>query len=231
MPLRTTFLGIGTGAVLMFVAPTSALAVTGTINQPCYSHIPTQGSQPIVVALTGGTPGAGYVMAATAPGKGLGSQGSASGNFDAAGNAVATIQNVSPPSGTIGPTKGQAVAITVKDFGTPNPPDQPIGIAIVTNIALSVSSKPRNPRLKRTVSVSGTPFAGKKMYGFVVKGTSRNVLRRISLGAANVCGFATTKAVVAPRSFRSGTYRLYVNAGTKLDKPNSVSFSFRITVF
>jgi hypothetical protein len=57
------------------------------------------------------------------------------------------------------------------------------------------------------------------------------VLRRISLGTANVCGFVTRKAVVAPRSFRNGTYRLYVNAGSTLNKPASLAYSFRISSF
>jgi len=229
MSLRIPLLGIATGAVLMFAAPTSALAVTGTIGKPCYSHIPTQGSEPVVVTLTGGTPGAGFVMAATAPGKGLGSQGSASGDFDAAGNATATINNISPPNGTIGPTKGQPVVISVKDFGTPGPPDVVLGTTLVTNLTVNFASQPRSPRARRAVSVSGTPFAGQPMFGFVVRGTTSRVLRRFSLGTANACGFASRKAVLASKNFKLGSYRLYVNAGNKLVKDKAVYIGFRVS--
>jgi hypothetical protein len=54
------------------------------------------------------------------------------------------------------------------------------------------------------------------------------VLRRIPLGTANACGFATRKAIVAPGSYRPGTYRLYVNAGRSLDKAKAIHSSFRI---
>lgn len=228
MSRRTPLIGATAIAALSLAAPGTALAVTGTISAPCYTHIVAKGTQPVVVGLTGGTPGAGFVMAATAPGKGLGSQGSASGNFDAAGNAIATISSVFPPSGSIDPLKGDAIVLTVKDFGVAPTVDAPLGQTLITNLGLDVSTSPRSPRAKRKVSVSGTPFAGKKLYGFVVKGASKKVLRRFTIGTANVCGYATTKAVVAPRTFKRGTYRLYVNAGPKLDKPNAIQSGFRI---
>ena len=229
MSRRTPLIGAAAAAAIAsFAAPSAAMAVTGTIGAPCHSHIVAGGTQPVVVGLTGGTPGAGFVMAATAPGKGLGSQGSTSGNFDAAGNAIATIENIFPPSGSIDPLKGDVVAITIKDFGLTPTLDQLLGQTLITNLGLDVSTTPRNPRAKRTVRVSGTPFAGKKLYGFIVKGTSRKILKRFSIGTGNVCGYARTKAVVAPKTFRRGTYRLYVNAGTKLDKPNAIMSGFRI---
>jgi hypothetical protein len=229
MSRRTSLIGAATVAALSLAPPSAATAaVTGTISAPCYSHIVAQDTQPVVVGLTGGTPGAGFVMAATAPGKGLGSQGSTSGNFDAAGNAIATIESIFPPSGSIDPLKGDVVAITIKDFGVTPAVDTLLGQTLITNLGLDVSTTPRNPRAKRTVRVSGTPFAGKKLYGFVVKGTSRKILKRFSIGTGNVCGYASTKAVVAPKTFRHGTYRLYVNAGTKLDKPNAIMSGFRI---
>lgn len=208
-------------------APTGALALTGTLNQPCYSHVPTQGSEPVVVSLAGGTPNANFLVAATVPGKGTGSAGSTTGTFDAAGNAVAQIADVSPPSGTIGPTKGQPIDISVQDFGAGGA-QQALGQATVTNLALSVSSRPDSPRAHRRVSVSGTPFAGQRIYGFIVKGTSRHVLRRFLVGTGNACGFATARRVVAPRGYRTGTYRLYVNAGPRLDKAHAIWSSFRI---
>ena len=88
MSRRTSLIGAAAVVAMSLAAPSAAMAVTGTISAPCYSHIVGSGTQPLIGGLTGGTPGAGYVMAATAPGKGLGSQGSASGNFDAAGNAL-----------------------------------------------------------------------------------------------------------------------------------------------
>lgn len=221
-------LGAAVGAVVSLAVPASAAAVTGTIGAPCYSHVPTAGSQPVVVSLTGGTPGAGYVVAATIPGKGTGSAGSIDGNFDAAGNAVAQITDVFPPNGTINPTKGQPIQLSVQDFGVAGAPETPLGTTLITNIAMDVSSKPTNPHKRRRVRVSGTPFAGQKVYGFVVKGHSKHVLRRISLGKADVCGFVKRKAVVAPRPFRYGRFRLYVNAGRKLNKSKAIHISFRI---
>lgn len=229
MSRRTSLIGAAAVAAAALAFPSAAMAVTGTISAPCYSHIVGSGTQPLIVGLTGGTPGAGFVMAATAPGKGLGSQGSTSGNFDAAGNALATITSIFPPSGSIDPLKGDAIAITIKDFGITPTVDQLLGQTLITNLDLDVSTTPRSPRAKRSVRVSGTPFAGRRLYGFIVKGTSRKILKRFAIGTGNVCGYASTKAIVAPKSFRRGTYRLYVNAGTKLDKPNAIRSGFTIS--
>jgi hypothetical protein len=227
MSIRSIAAGVlATACVLVAASPASA--ATATINQACYTHIPTRGSDPIVATLTGGTPGADFIFSATVPGKGTGSAGFASGTFDAAGNATAQITDVSPPSGTIGPTKGQVVNLTVQDFGIGGA-EQPVGQATITNLAMSVSGTPRSPRAHRRVSVSGTPFANQRLYGFVVKGTSRKVLRRVSLGTANACGFVTSRQIVAPRSFRPGTYRFYINAGTTLNKARAIGSRFRIT--
>jgi hypothetical protein len=227
-PRRTVLAVAGGALVALGAAVPAADAATGAVDKACYSHIPTRGSEPITVTLSAGTPGANFLVAATVPGKGVGSAGSVSGTFDAAGNGTAQITNVSPPSGTIGPTKGQAVTISVQDFGAGGV-DTPIATATITNIALSVGSRPRSPRARRTVTVSGTPFANQDMYGFVVKGTSRTVLRRIHLGRTNACGFVTTKAVVAPRSYRPGSYRLYINPGRSLDKAKAIGSRFSIT--
>jgi hypothetical protein len=210
------------------VAAPSALAVTGAVDKPCYTHIPTQGSEPITVTLTGGTPGADFLVAATDPGKGTGSAGSASGTFDATGNGTTQIVNVFPPSGSINPLKGQAVQISAADYGAGGV-DTPIATATITNLALKVSSTPSNPRRARTVTVSGTPFANQRLYGFITKPSSTKVLRRVALGPANACGYVSHKAVVAPASYRAGSYRMYVNAGTKLDKPHAIWLEFRIT--
>ena len=227
MSPRTILAGLLVAAGLLVMAPAASAAVTATLNQACYTHIPTAGSDPIVAALAGGTPGANFILAAAGPGKATGSSGSTTGTFDAAGNATAQITNISPPSGTIGPTRGQAVNLVVQDFGAGGA-EQPVGQAMVTNLAMSVASRPRSPRARRQVSISGTPFAGQRMYGFVVKGTSRRVLRRISLGTANACGFVTARQIVAPRSFRPGTYRLYINPGRSLDKARALGSRFSI---
>jgi hypothetical protein len=229
MSRRTSFLGVAASAAFLLAVPAAASAVTGTIAKPCYSHIPAKGTEPIIVTLAGGTPGAGFVIAATVPGKGLGSAGSNSGNFDAAGNAITQITDVFPPSGSIDPIKGEPIVITVKDFGVPTVVDTPIGTTLITNLTMNVSTTPRSPRKKRVIKVSGTPFAGQALYGFVVKGTSKKVLRRVSLGTADGCGYASAKGIVAPKSFRTGTYRFYINAGTTLNKPLAVFSTFRLS--
>lgn len=221
--------GVGAvvGAAVSLAVPATAAAVTGTISAPCYSHVPTRGTQPVVVSLSGGTPGADYIVAATVPGKGTGSAGSTDGTFDAAGNAIAQITDVFPPNGTIDPTKGQQIQISAQDFGAGGV-DTPIGTTLITNIAMDVADHPTSPRKRRRVRVSGTPFANRHVYAFVVKGKSRHVLRRISLGKADVCGFVSHKGVVAPRPVHYGKYRLYVNAGRKLNKSKAIHMSFRI---
>lgn len=228
MSHRTAVLGALAGAAVLFASPVAATAATGTIAKPCYTHVPTQHTEPVVVALTGGTPNAPFVVSATAPGKDKGSAGSASGTFDAAGNGTATINDVFPPSGSIKPIKGEPIVLSVADFGAGGV-DTPFGQTLITNLQLDVSTTPRSPRAKRNITVSGTPFASQAIYGFVVKGTNPKVLRKIKLGTADGCGYLRSKGVVAPKSFRRGTYRLYVNAGPTLNKLLAIGFSFRIT--
>jgi hypothetical protein len=229
MPRRTSVLGIVAGATVLLAAPATASAVTGTVTQACYSHVPLHGSDPVVVNLTGGTPGADFLVSATDPGKDPGSAGSTTGTFDAAGNATAQVTDVFPPSGSIDPIKGQAIALSVKDYGEAAPVDTPLGSTLITNLVMDVSSKPRNPRSARRVTVSGTPFAGKHVYGFVTQGSSNKVLRRFSIGTGNTCGWVSAKAVVAPSPYRTGTFRLYVNAGRKLNKAAALGTAFRIS--
>ena len=222
-------LSLTTGAV-------ASAAVTGTVTKPCYLHVPTTGTEPIVVTLAGGTPGAHFIVKATSPGKGLGSAGFVDGTFDAAGNGTAQLTDVFPPSGSIGPIKGEPLVLTAQDFGTvaapvPTPVDVPVATTLITNFAMDVSSSPRSPRARRAITVSGTIFAGQKLYGFVVKGTNPKVLRRLSLGTADGCGYLKSKGVVAPKSFRRGSYRFYVNAGPKLNKKLAIGSGFRIGAF
>ena len=104
------------------------------------------------------------------------------------------------------------ILLSVEDFGAGGGA-VPIGQTLVTTLSMSVSDTPRSPRARRVVTVSGTPFAGRRLYGFIVRSNSNHVLRRFSLGTGDVCSFARTKAVVAPPDFALGMYRLYINAG------------------
>jgi hypothetical protein len=223
--LAAAGLSLSTGAV-------ASAAVTGTVAKPCYLHVPGSGTEPIVVALTGGTPGARYIVNATGVGKAPGSAGFADGAFDAAGNATAQLADVFPPSGAIGPIKGEPLVLSVRDFGAgPAAVETPIAQTLITNLAMEVSAKPRNPRRARAITVSGTFFASQKLYGFVVKGTNPKVLRRLSLGTADGCGYLKSKGIVAPKSFRRGSYRFYVNVGPKLNKKLAIGSGFRIGAF
>lgn len=232
MSHRTASLGVLAAAALSLAAPAAASAVTGTVGKPCYSHVPLAktdvSTEPIVVTLTGGTPGANFLISAAAPGKASGSSGSASGTFDAAGNGTAAIAEVFPPSGSIGPLKGDALVISAQDFGA-GAVETPIGTTRITNLSMDIASTPRSPRKARKITVSGTPYAGQVMYAFVVKGTSRTVLRRFRLGTADGCGYLAGKGIVAPKSFKRGSYRLYVNPGPTLKKDFALAFSFKIT--
>jgi hypothetical protein len=228
---RTALLGALASTVVLAV-PAAASATTITLDQACYSHVPIGDSQPVVVTLTGGTPGARFLLSAFRGGDVNRTADSTTGTFDAAGNATATLTNVHASESGIEPLKGEKVQFAVHDYGIPGSTDVPVaGEALLTNIALDVSVKPLSPSKPRRVTVSGSPLANQKLYGFIVKGKGTKVLRRISLGTSNVCGYATAKAVVAPTNLKSGTYTLYVNAGTKLDKAKAVSGSFRITVY
>ena len=211
-------------AVSLSIAGTASAAPAVTLDQTCYAHLPGRGSEPIVASITGGTPGAEFVL--TARGKGGGTAGSTSGTFDAAGNAVARIDGVTPPSGTTQPTKGQELQLFIQEAGGA---ETPVAETLITNIALQIAAKPRNPRLRRKIRVSaGRAFARRTLYGFVTKPGSGRVLRRIRLGRANVCGYAAARAVVAPRGRGTGSYVLFVNAGPRLDKDRAVGFPFRI---
>lgn len=229
---RSTVLGVLTTGAALIALPTAsaAAAVTGVVSKKCYSHIPAGDSEPVVVSLSGGTPNAGFVLAATVPGKGTGSAGSTSGTFDATGSAVATIRSVSLPGGGITPSKGRRIDLSVKDFGAaPDGLETRLGSTLVTNLTMAVDSGPRSAKAKRLVSVSGTPFANKALSAFITKANSTRVLKRIPLGRANACGYADALAIVAPPSRAPGSYRLYVNAGTTLRKSKALYYTFSIT--
>ena len=182
-----------------------------------------------MATIAGGTPGGEFTL--TARGRNGATAGSTSGTFDAAGNAVAGIENAAPPSGTSNPSKGEALEISIQDFGA-GTPDTPAANALITNISMAIAARPRNPKLRRQVRVSaGRAFAGRTLFGFVTKPGSGKVLRRVRLGKANVCGYVKAREVVAPRGSGGGSYVLYVNAGRRLNKDRAIAFSFRIIKF
>lgn len=227
IPSSRPILGAAVAALTLFLLPATASALTARLNEACYTHVPTAGSQPVVISLTGGTPNADFLVSATVPGAGDGSAGSTEGTFDAAGNATATLTDIAPPSGTIDPTRGQRILLSIRDYGAGGT-EVSIGQTLVTTLSLRVNDHPTNPRARRRVSVSGTPFAHRRVYGFIVKAHGRRVLRRISLGRGDLCGFTSRRAVVAPRGFHPGSYRFYVNAGRRLNRRLALHTSFTI---
>jgi hypothetical protein len=229
MPHRAAAAVLAAAALSLSTAPAASAAITGSVAKPCYVHVPTRGSEPIVVTLAGGTPGAHFIVNATARGKTLGSAGVADGDFDATGNGTARLTDDLPPSGSIGPVKGESLVISARDFGAGAASiETPIAQTLITNLAMDVSARPRNPRKARAITVSGTLFAGQQLFGFIVKGSNPKVLRRLALGTADGCGYLKSKGVVAPRSFRHGSYRFYVNAGPKLNKALAIGSGFSI---
>jgi len=216
----------GTAAMTVAV-PAAASAATVTLDKPCYGKLPFGGSEPVVATINGGTPNGSFQLIFSAPGRGSGSAGSEVGTFDAAGNAVVTYTTIRPPRSTISPSRGQTINVSVTDF-TAGGVEQPAGSFLVSTITLGISTKPRNPRSKRAVKVSGTPFANQVLYGFITKPDSTKVLKKFKIGKGNICGYAERRVVVAPRRYRIGTYRLYINAGTRLQKSKAVFSSFRI---
>jgi hypothetical protein len=225
---RAPLLAALAAAAAVLSAPSAAFALTGTTNQRCYSHVPTQGTQPIVVTLRGGVPGANFEVVASDPGAGWGSAGGAEGTYDAAGNAVAQIANVFPPGGSIKPMRGKNVHLSVRTYAPTGIFETQLEDVLITNFTVTVASKPIKPRRRRKVTVSGTPFAHKTVYGFVVKGKNKHVLHRFKLGKGNLCGYVRHKVKVAPRHYHTGRYRLYLNAGKHLHRKRALRYDFRI---
>lgn len=226
MPRPTLLAAVPAAALLGLAAiPAAGSAATIAPSAPCYATLFQDSKltyQPMTGTITGGTPGGRFQIF------GVGGKASSQvGNFDAAGNAPYAITSYSSPG--INPSAGRTVELQVREFAAGGSPVTGSAKVKVTTIAVDVATKPRSPRSKRVVRVSGTPFANQRLYGFIVRGTkSSRVLKRISLGKANACGYARTKAVVAPSNYRTGTYRLYINPGKKLDKKNAIANGFRI---
>jgi hypothetical protein len=227
MPRSLSLAAVPAVALLGLVAvPAASSAATITPSAPCYSTLFQNSKlsyQPMTGTITGGTPGGRFQI--------FGVGGKASdmvGNFDAAGNAAYTITSYSNPG--INPSAGRSVELQVTEFLPGGSQVTGAASVKVSTISADVESRPSNPRRARVVRASGTPFANQKLYGFVVRGkSSSRVLKRISLGTANVCGYVRTKAVVAPNNYRTGSYRLYINAGKSLKKSKAIAYSFSIT--
>lgn len=231
MPRPLTLAAVPAAALLGLAAiPAAGTAATIAPSAPCYATLYDTSKpsgqrlqwQPMTGTISGGAPGGRFQIYGVG-----GKAGSQVGNFDAAGNAAFTITSYSTPG--INPSAGRTVKLEVREFGPGASPVTGSASVKVSTVAVDVATRPSNPRRKRVVRVSGTPFAGQKLYGFIVRGSkSSRVLKRISLGTANACGYARTRAVVAPRSYRTGTYRLYINPGKKLDKSKAIANGFRI---
>jgi hypothetical protein len=206
--------------------PAASSAATIAPSAPCYSTLYQNGKlsyQPMTGTITGGTPGGRFQIYGVG-----GKAGSQVGTFDAAGNASYTISSYSNPG--INPSAGRTVKLEVTEFVAGASPITGSASVKVSTISVDVESRPSNPLRARVVRASGTPFANQSMYGFVVRGSkSSKVLKRISLGKANECGYVRRKSVVAPRSYRTGSYRLYINAGKSLKKSQAIAYGFRIT--
>lgn len=224
-------------AVAALAAPMAAsagsaqAAITASGLQRCYSGVPLHQQATITAQFAGGTPGDTFMFIATVPGKGSGSAGSSDGDttFDALGNGTASITNVFPPGDAIGPLAGRKVNLSVEDFGAAGDVTTQLGSVLISNIALDVSETPRSPRKKRMIKLSGTPFAGKKVYGFVTNKKGTKVLHRFYVGRGNVCGYTKRKTSLFPKHYKRGSYRLYVNAGKKLNKKRALGEKFSIT--
>jgi hypothetical protein len=230
MPARITALAV-TGAALALALPSAASAGSLAVNQACFVHAPPpighSESQPINVAVSGGTPGDNFQVVAGDSGQ----FGNTTGTFDGAGNGAATLTDVFPPSGSINPLPGDVVPLHVVDFTPAGEQVIATGQTLITNLAIQVASKPSNPYRKRVIRVSGlTPLAGPgPLYASFASGYhGTKIIKRIKLGTPNACGYLRTKKVLPPRH---GVHKwvMYVHVGTSFSKSNPyVPFAFRV---
>lgn len=216
------------GAALALALPAAASAGALAVDRPCYTHIPdgSGATQPVVVTVAGGTPGAGFLVSAgyaTADG----GAGSASGTFNAAGVGRTSLGGVFTRT-LLDPVRGEVVHLLVHDYGSGT--DIATGTATVTNAAIKVAAKPKNPYRKRVLTVSGlTPlFGAGALYGSYVSGyNGKKVVKVVKLGRPNACGYLRVKRVLPPRhGFHK--WALYVHVGRKLDKAKSLKYPFKV---
>jgi hypothetical protein len=227
--------GLVAAAGLAVPASASA-AITASPFQACYAAGTSGGVASIPVSLSGGTPGDLWQIVASYPNSSSGSAGSTDGDdapFDGNGDASGTLTNIFPDGDPAGPIKGRTVDVSVEDFPQDDsaPTTTPVGSFLVTNTALDVNFGTSNPKAERAVTVSGTQFAGKQVYGFITNKAGTKVLRTFHLGKGDVCGYTTHKEIVAPSDYKTGVYRLFVVAGDKLVKSAALSSEFQVYKF
>jgi hypothetical protein len=223
---RPLALGLVAGAAALLALPSGAAAVTGTVDGACASNLPSSTrDEPIVTTLAGGTPGSPFTVLASLPGKKAGSAGSVAGTFDAAGGATASITSLFGLGSA--PSAGRTLELAVREASGIV---TPIAETLVTNYTIAVAGRPTSPTAKRLVTVSGTPLAGKRLYGFVVRKGSSRSLRRVSLGVADECGHARARVALAPSRSARGTFRLYVGPGTKLRRTSATTLVQGFTI-
>lgn len=211
-------------AAALLVPAAATAAVTGSALLPCVSNSPLgSADEPLEATLDGGTPGGAFRLLATLPGGKAGGVGSVAGTFDASGDATARIVRLNGVGSAV--NAGRVVQLAVQE-GTGAP--TAIGETLVTNLTVDVATRPASVGARRRVRVSGTPYADQRLSAFLVRASGGKVLRRVSLGTANACGYASRKVAVAPRRLERGSYRVYVNAGTRLKRSAAVYDRFRV---
>jgi hypothetical protein len=230
--MKKSWIGAVTGATLAVGVALPASAGAAPVISglaPCYTAVPPHGVPAIPIALSGGTPGDTFQVDISNPKAGEGSLGDAQGSFDAHGNGTTTLTDTYPPNGSIDPSPGQRANLSVLDFTPNGTVDTPAGSVLITNLALNLGFVGFGGNRASTLTVSGTPFAHKKLYAFVVH--NRRIVRRFYVGRANVCGYAKRRVTLVPRHTPRGRYQLYVNAGPKLNRRESLSQKYRVELF
>lgn len=222
---RPLKLAVPASVAFGLLLPMAADAATITPLKPCYARVPTQGAEPLTFNLSGGNANTRFLLSGVD-----GAASSVSGTFDAAGNAAAVIPDGFGSGPSIGPSKGRKITMQVQEF----PVGAPSGVTgttqvTVTNVAMDIKLKRRQPFSKATWTVSGlTPIVGPgTLYASYIRGTKGSkVVKRIKLGRPNACGYLRVKKVAPPaRQFR--TWTIYVHVGKKLDKKKAISSRIR----
>ncbi len=222
---RSLKLAVPASLAFGLLLPIGANAATITPLKECYSRVPTQGAEPLTFNLAGGNPNTRFLLSGV-----NGQAGSVSGTFDGAGNAAAVIPNGFGSGRSIGPSKGRTIQMQVQEY----PVGAPSGVTgtanvKVTNVAMKIDLKRRQPFSRATWTVSGlTPIVGPgTLYASYIRGTKGSkVVKRIRLGKPNACGYLRVRKVAPPaREFR--TWTIYVHVGKKLDKSKAISSRLR----
>lgn len=205
-------------------APAATAAPTASVLLPCHSLAALGGpDEPIEIALAGGDPGAAFRLLAARPGRAPGSVGAVAGAYDADGDATVRITRMRGLSSA--PSPGRTVQLAVQDAGGAV---VPVAETLVAPWTVDVAARPARPGARRVVRVSGTPFAGARLSAFLVRAGSSKVLRRVTLGTADDCGYVRRSVAIVPRGLRRGSYRVWVGAGTKLRRTAAVHDGLRV---